>query len=138
MREKSRRNSQQCRLPVSIVLTFACPMHRSIVRSHPPSTFVVESHTSSGQPWFPRQGLERASRELAWLYTSSREYPEDAFCRFSWGCRCVEAVVDGSPVAATSRSRSVSFEEYSKLSCLLLGYSCLGSLSLVVRQGLCR
>jgi len=33
------------------------------------------------------------------------EYPEDAFCRFSWGCRCVGAVVGGSPVAATSRSR---------------------------------
>src|SRR5438270_3356367 len=35
------------------------------------------------------------------------EYREDAFCRFSWGCRCVGAVVGGSPVAATSRSRSV-------------------------------
>src|SRR6266700_3299116 len=58
--------------------------------------------------------------------------------RFSWGCRCVGAVVDGSPVAATSRSRSASFGEYSKSSCLLLGYFCLGSLSLVARQGLCR
>src|SRR6266566_4994469 len=121
-----------------MALTLACPMHRSIVRSHLLSTFGVESRTSWGQPWFPRRGPQRASRELAWLYTSSREYPEDAFCRFSWGCRCVGAVVGGSPVAATSRSRSVSCVEYSKLSCLLLGYSCLGSLSLVVRQGLCR
>src|SRR2546421_8243981 len=58
--------------------------------------------------------------------------------RFSWGCRCVGAVVGGSPVAATSRSRSVFFVECSKSPCLLLGCSCLGSLSLVVRQGLCR
>src|SRR3989440_11775813 len=47
-------------------------MHRSIVRSHLPSTFGVESRTSSGQPWFPLRGPGRASRELAWLYTSSR------------------------------------------------------------------
>src|SRR6266700_4031966 len=117
---------------------FGLPNAQKHFRSHLLSTFGVESRTSSGQPWFPRRGRERASRELAWLYTSSREYPEDAFGRFSWGCRCVGAVVDGSPVAATSRSRSASFGEYSKSSCLLLGYFCLGSLSLVARQGLCR
>src|SRR5260370_36371503 len=101
----SRRNSQQCRLPVSIAVTVVFPVYRNTVLSHQPSTALVESRTSSGQPSFPRLGPERASRELAWPYTSSREYLEDAFCRFSWGCRCVGAVVGGSPVAATNRSR---------------------------------
>src|SRR6266700_5225917 len=55
---------------------FGLPNAQKHFRSHLLSTFGVESRTSSGQPWFPRRGRERASRELAWLYTSSRASPK--------------------------------------------------------------
>src|SRR6266852_271894 len=97
-----------------------------------------ETHTSLGRPVFRQWGPEHADTRLAWLYLALSGYPEDVSSRWISGCTHGAAGGLCSLVAASGVWPFLCFPGLSRGLYRRPGCSCLGFLSLVVRQEPCR